>query len=290
MFTLAFSGLGTQWRILVDGDPPGEEVKKRVVKVDREFEARFTRFRDDSEVGKINLGGDGEYQVSDELARILRFGLKLSEDSDGAFDPKVATVLVAFGYDKNLELKPEARPEPPPGKIKLSGQRLTLSGGAKLDLGGWGKGYLIDRLYEFLLSQKIKYFLIDGGGDFRGTCKADGSAWRIALEHPLDPSLAIGVIKLKNSAFANSGVGKRKLGRFHHLIDPTSGNPVRNILSSHVAAKTAVVADGLATALLVSPKEMRSHLAALYQVEYLLLDEKMKPEKSAGFIGEIYNR
>lgn len=283
MESLKFSGLGTHWQILVDGHKISPTLEKEILAEASAFEQQFSRFVDESEVSQINRRGAGKYPVSDELKTILSFGLELMEKSAGAFNPGVANILSAYGYDNKLQLKPNASLKPVKGGISYSDNKLILTGKAQLDLGGWGKGYLIDRLYELLLANQQPYFLIDGGGDFRGTTKRSGQAWRIALEHPGDEQLALGVVELKNGALANSGISHRRAGNFHHLIDYKAARPARTFLSSHVLAPTATIADGLATALFVSPPLIRQKLARSYPIEFLLIDQYLQAQRSNNF-------
>lgn len=288
MQSIEFPALGTQFVILVDEEKSLVELKKKIRTLATDFENRFTRFRDDSEVGRINLAGEGEYKVSAELTELLRFGLTLRDRSRGAFDPQVGAILTAYGYAKGYRFQPEAKIKSTLGCISLAGRRLTIKGGAQIDLGGWGKGYLIDRIREILEDAGRKFFLVDGGGDFYGTTKADGSPWTLGLEHPLKHDEIIGLVNLAHSALAGSGVGKRKVGAFHHLIDMESKKPKSGVLSCHVQAKAAVVVDGLATALMLVSERQRLKLAADYRVEYALVKSDYTLEKSPGFSGEFF--
>lgn len=288
MQSIEFPALGTQFVILIDEEKNLGDLKEKVTHYAIGFENNFTRFKDDSEVGKINLAGEGEYEISDELARLLRFGLVLRAKSGGVFDPLVGAILSAYGYTKGYHFKPEAEIKSTFGSILLDGHRLTVKGNAQIDLGGWGKGYLIDRIREILEDAGRKLFLINGGGDFYGTTKTDGSPWVLGIEHPLKRDEIIGIVELKDGAFANSGVGKRKVGSFHHLIDIKSKKPRLGVLSCHVQAKEAVVADGLATALMLVDERDRPKLASDYQVEYALVNSNYTLEKSEGFNGEFF--
>lgn len=288
MRSIEFPALGTQFVILIDGEKSLADLGEKIIRYALNFENSFTRFKDDSEVGQINLAGEGEYEVDDELSRLLRFGLKLRDKSGGAFDPLVGAILSAYGYGKGYRFRPEAKIKPAPGGILLDGRRLIVKGNAQIDLGGWGKGYLIDRLREILEDAGRKLFLIDGGGDFYGTAKIDGSPWVLGIEHPLRHAEIIGTVKLKDGALANSGVGKRKVGSFHHLIDMKSKRPKTGVLSCHVRAKEAVTADGLATALMLVDEEQRPQLASDYRVEYALVKSDYTLEKSLGFDGKFF--
>lgn len=289
METFKFFGLGTHWQILCDGKKISRPLQEYILNESNKFEKRFSRFIKESEVSRINILAPGTFKISQELLEILKFGIELSKKSVGYFDPSLANILEAYGYNQNLDFKERIPAKlgkvvsSVPGFVSLKGNKLTLGGSAKVDLGGWGKGYLIDKLYNLLLKEGYENFLIDGGGDLRGTIKKNGGGWRVGLEHPTDPECAIGVIELKNKSLANSGVCKRKAGSFHHIIDPRTAKPTRGVLASYVLADTATVADGLATALLISPAKIRNELKKEYAVEYLLIDDQMRSEISEFF-------
>lgn len=284
MVKIKFSGLGTHWQIIVDDEILPDSLENEILNQATTFEKKYSRFLPDSEVSQINLQGSGEYQVSEELAQILKFGIDLSENSQGYFNPAIGKILTEYGYDKDLKFENKINLSTAgSGSIKLKNNKISLLGDVQLDLGGWGKGYLIDLIYDLLISHNVNYFLIDGGGDLRATSKKSGQSWLVALEHPLDSELAIGVVELKNSALANSGSNKRRVGNFHHLIDFHSGKPVNSFLSSHIFAPTATIADGLATTLFISPQEIREKLVQIYPIEYLLVTADLNMLKSEGF-------
>lgn len=284
MVKIKFSGLGTHWQIIIDDEILPNFLEKEILTQATTFEKKYSRFLPYSEVSQINLQGSGEYQISEELAQILKFGIELSKNSQGYFNPAIGKILTSYGYDKDLKFTDQVNLSTTRGSIKLKKNKINLIGDAQLDLGGWGKGYLIDVIYDLLISHNVNYFLIDGGGDLRATSKKNGQSWLVALEHPLDNEVAIGVVELKNSALANSGSNKRKVGNFHHLIDFHSGAPINSFLSSHIFAPTATIADGLATTLFISPPEIREKLVKIYPIEYLLVTNDLNMLKSVGFV------
>jgi thiamine biosynthesis lipoprotein len=124
-----------------------------------------------------------------------------------------------------------------------------------LDFGGLGKGWVIDRIVEFLISNGICRGIVDGGGDLRVWGE---KVWRIGLQNPYGEGLA-GVIKIKNQAVATSGDYENffihKTGKYHHIIDPITGYPAKSGLNSAtVISDSCAVSDGLATGLFVMGK------------------------------------
>ena len=109
---------------------------------------------------------------------------------------------------------------------------------------------------------RIHEHIVDASGDLR----TRGVQMTIALEHPLDPSKAVGVAELADGAFCASATTRRAWGDgLHHVLDAVTGLPTRSVLATWVLAPTALVADGVATALFLEPDPVfLSHSATAY--------------------------
>jgi thiamine biosynthesis lipoprotein len=276
-----FEATGTKWGILVDGDVPQGLFAELCAEVES-FESLYSRFKDDSIIGKLNVVGRlGEEQrvvVSDELGEMLRFGEELRELTKGAFDLNVAELLEGYGYDASyaFEMRKDLIEKERGfwGVEELYAKTfLWTKGYVSLDLGAFGKGRLIDKLADRLREREVRYYLVDGGRDFWGTEKSDGSAWRIALEHPFDANLAIGEFELKNCALACSGISQRKIKEFHHFMDLGRRAPISQPVGVFVSAKNAMTADGVSTAVAVSSESYWSVLMDKYGVRGAVVRE-----------------
>ena len=97
----------------------------------------------------------------------------------------------------------------------------------------------------------------------------------------------IGVIPIQNRSICASAGNRRTWGNFHHIISPKTLQPIKHILSAWIVADTALIADGLATAIFfTSPKKLQKY----YTFEYLLLFPDFHIEKSAGFHAELFTK
>jgi thiamine biosynthesis lipoprotein len=235
-------------------------------------EARFSRFRGDSELVRVNRAAGGSIDVSREFAEVLRLSIAGAAASSGAFDPTVHDALVAAGYDRDLdEVLAGARgalfPAVPCGRwreISLSGERLRLPAGVHLDLSGIAKGWAADRAAEDAMNAGLPWVLVNAGGDLR----IMGAAPRleVAVEDPEDPSAEILRLGLASGGLATSSVTKRAWGADrHHVIDPRTGAPARTeLLQATVWAPTVVEAEVLSIrALLEGSTAAASFPAAL---------------------------
>jgi thiamine biosynthesis lipoprotein len=132
------------------------------------------------------------------------------------------------------------------------GMGLTLNSGAQ--------GYITDRVADVLRAHGFDRMLVDMGEPRAISAKPDGSAWRVGIADPADPSRAIVTLDVVDKCVSTSG-GYGTLfdsaGTFTHLIDTRTGRTAPSLLGVSVVAATATQADGLATAMLMAPAERR---------------------------------
>lgn len=225
------------------------------------FDKKYSRFLPNSWLNTLkNAPGEKKLvPVDQEAQSLFAFGLKLEQLSNHHFTLNIADELSRIGYDEAYTLQEKQLSLAPKGRYWLEGKNLSMQDRVAFDLGAYGKGYLIDQIARFLQREGQRFFLIDGSGDFWGTTKKDGSSWNIALEHPLDTSLALGTFALRNQGFASSSPSRRKWGAFHHILDGVSGVPVQERLAAFVSAETATLADAFTTVLFVTPENLWTH-------------------------------
>jgi thiamine biosynthesis lipoprotein len=137
-----------------------------------------------------------------------------------------------------------------------------------VDLGGYGKGWLIDKLANDLKEHSIDHFLVNGGGDMYATSDASGEAIAIYLEHPTEVGKYLIETKLKNQGFAASSPFKRRWKSgdktYTHVV-AISDVPE---IATFVKADTATDADAFATVAMLWPE---ASLPALAQAESLAI-------------------
>lgn len=233
---------------------------------------RFSRFDENSELSNLNRNSGHSVVVSEEMFFLVERMLEFYKKTDSAFDPTIIGFLEAHGYDRNYDFSKLENTEKlekevqdllqkriPLDLIKLDKNKLsiTLQPGQRLDSGGIGKGYAID-CAAGKISQVTKNFLIDAGGDiFASGLNEKDRVWSIELKAGGSSGEIknVGLIDLENKAIAASGSWARRVGGFHHLIDPVSGKPaVRDFSTVFVLADSAMDADVWATALFVKPE------------------------------------
>ena len=141
-------------------------------------------------------------------------------------------------------------------------KKLTLPSGVQIDFGGIAKGYTSQAVMDIYQKHHLTGGLADLGGNIQVTGnKPDGSPWRVGIEDPADTSALLGILTLsEDSTVITSGGYERYLvdqdgKRYPHIIDPSTGYPVKNDLSSaSIICKDGALADGLSTSLCVMGK------------------------------------
>ena len=221
------------------------------------LEAVLSRFLPDSELAELNRAGrlDG---ASPDLVRVTQLALEARQRTGGRFDPTVHDALVAAGYDRTFEeigwggtvvVSPPARCL---GSVRVDAEasEIVLGPGVRLDFGGIGKGYAVDRACELLAP--FGPCLVSAGGDLA----VRGGSWPVGVE----TSLGTITLQLSSGALATSGSDRRRwntsTGRAHHLIDPRTGAPAEtDLLRVTAVGRTAVEAEILAKSLFLAGSE-----------------------------------
>lgn len=270
--TYEFEAIGTHWWLeRLDGGEFDDSIKETLGTYTAEFDQRYSRFRDDSLVTR--LAQDGVLRRAPaEMIEMLNFASKLYDDTQGVFSPLVGNALQNLGYGKLANATGLTSEK---SGLSWTKRTVNVKTGTILDFGGFGKGWLIDEYAKILRKHGVKEFIVNGGGDLYVEAS---EPIVFALEHPYDPSLKIGEIKIQKGALAASSTVKRAWKRggetYHHIIDPATGKPAEsNVVATFVCAHTALVADSLATVLIIRP-ELRWRLEQQYNAETALITKE----------------
>ena len=223
---------------------------------------------DSSEVSQINKNGKGS--VSETTGYLIKRSKEIYDSTNGVFDITIYPIMQAWGFPtENYRV---------PGKKelkKLRGlmgadhvlydekkQEVTLDKeGMKIDLGGIAKGYTSSKVMDIFKENGISSAVISLGGNVQTlNGKPDGSDWRVAVENPADTGSYIGVLSIKDKAVITSGGYERYFKQdgktYHHIIDPATGYPAENGLTSvTIVSDDGTLADGLSTSLFIMGKE-----------------------------------
>lgn len=256
-----FEAIGTHfWIEIFDeiSDKELETTKGRLELLSSYFNERYSRFRADSWISKLNR--DRIFKDPDEeFCFILNYGKKLYTESEGVFNLLIGHIIEARGYDATYSFRAVDGADMPSTcnpltDLSISKEEISLICG-NVDIGGYGKGYLVDKLSNDLKQHDVNHFLINGGGDMYATSDKNGEAIKIYLEHPTEDGTYLLETSLQNQGFAASSPFKRTWNHegktYTHIISDTHVPEI----ATFVKAKTAVDADAFATASLLLGEE-----------------------------------
>lgn len=229
------------------------------------FEAKFSRFRPDSVVSRINAAAGREWvHVDAETDGMLDLAADLHRITDGILDPTMLPLLRVWDWKTVHEKLPDndeikaARDLTGFGKIQRKpGQVFLPQAGMGLDFGGFGKEFAVDQLVSIARDHDIQDALIDLGRDlFAIGGNGRHPFWHVGLEDALRPGTCWGGLAVSDFAVAVSGDGLRRFEhngvRYGHILDPRSGWPVANGLRGvSVLAPTCLQAGIYSTAIFV---------------------------------------
>ncbi len=195
-----------------------------------------------SELTALNraiAGGERDIPVSAELAAILRDAQAIAARSDGLFDPAIGGMVALWGFhaDEYRPALPDpaalaalVRAKPRMADLTIEGDRVSSRNRAvQLDLGGYAKGYALDRAAAILRGLGVKNALINIGGNVMALGDKGGTPWRVGIQHPRAAAPLASIELADGEAIGTSGDYQRYFEldgrRYCHLIDPRSGRP-----------------------------------------------------------------
>lgn len=233
------------------------------------YEKIFSRTASDSELYQLNhreltpvAGTEDTFQVSDPLAELIRKGLYYSELSEGAFDIAIEPLTSLWDFTAEDPQVPEDRLiqealtkcDYHNVSVNDNNEVILKTEDTAIELGAIAKGYIADRLKDYLISQGVKSAIINLGGNV--LCiggKPDDSSFKIGIQKPFaDRSETIAVMDIKDKSVVSSGVYERCFEQdgtlYHHLLNPRTGYPYDNgLIAVTIISDESVDGDALST-------------------------------------------
>jgi len=230
------------------------------------YEKLFSRTLEGSEVYNINHSTDTTFTVSDELRDILELSLHYGARTDGALDVSIAPVSALWDFS-SLEHR-AAVPDTSAlenalslvdyKNISLKGNTLSFAKeGMQLELGAVAKGFIADRVKNFLLSKGVKSAIINLGGNILLVgSKPDGSAFRVGVQKPFEDreAVVVAICDMTDMSMVSSGIYERYFydesnNFYHHILDSKTGYPCGlELLQVTIISKDSATGDALSTA------------------------------------------
>lgn len=245
-----------------------------------------------SELSTINHAfseGESPVTVSPDIAHMIAEITKLSEQSNGAFNPAIGKLIHTWGFQSEAytprkidssSIANLVSKNPVMTDIIIKGNQVYSTNPAvQLDLGGYAKGYALDLGFAYLREHNVKNALINIGGNIIALGKHGDKPWRVGIQHPRQPN-AIATVQLPSGwAIGTSGDYQRffKLDgqRFCHIIDPTTGYPAQGTQSVTVlippAYNAGVLSDVASKPIFIAKPESRMAAAKALGIENFLI-------------------
>lgn len=237
---------GTLVEVSVYGEPK-PQAKQAVKAVMEEFQRLHNKLHawKPSELSELNgaFAQGKSKQVSPELATILRDATAISVQSKNLFDPAIGGLIRLWGFqaDTFKAVLPDERKvralvaeNPRMTDITLQGDTASSHNKAvQVDLGGYAKGYALDRAAVLLKKMGVHDALINIGGNVLALGSHGSRPWRVGIQHPRKPGPFATVELHDGEAIGTSGDYQRYFmvggKRYCHLIDPRTGQPAQGV-------------------------------------------------------------
>ena len=286
------------------------------------YELIFSRTNEKSELYKLNhrkdvsdgdFGTDGPttpypvsgtadtWHISEDLAALLSEGLDITRESDGAFDIAIAPLTSLWDFTAEDPEVPDdaaiqkALPLCSSDGVTIDGEDITLlSDDIRFDVGAIAKGYIADRLKDFLIKKGVKSAIINLGGNV--LCigsKPDGTPFKIGIQKPFaDRNETEAVMDITGKSVVSSGIYERCFKQdgklYHHILNPQTGYPYDNgLISVTIISDQSVDGDALSTTCFALGLEDGLKFAEKKGVQAVFITEDYELHYTDGFRDEI---
>ena len=286
------------------------------------YELVFSRTNEKSELYKLNHrkdtsdkdpNADGQttpypvsgtadtWHISEDLASLLSQGLSITRESDGAFDIAIAPLTSLWDFTAEDPKVPDdaaiqkALPLCSSDGVTIDGQDITLpSDDIQFDVGAIAKGYIADRLKDFLVKKGVNSAIINLGGNV--LCigsKPDGTPFKVGIQKPFaDRNETEAVMDITGKSVVSSGIYERcfKQGGklYHHILNPQTGYPYDNgLISVTIISDQSVDGDALSTTCFALGLEDGLKFAEKKGVQAVFITEDYELHYTDGFQDEI---
>jgi thiamine biosynthesis lipoprotein len=274
--TATFPALGTTALVVVDRPGAVDEATELLRAALEDIDLACSRFRDDSELSRVNAAAGEVVEVGELLTQALAVALRAAEMTGGDVDPTVGRAMDDLGYDRDFRLMERRGPswlvrvEPAPGwrsvLLDPRTRRVRIPRGVALDLGATAKALAADRAAATIAGAIGAGALVGLGGDIAVAGPAPAEGWPIrVVEDHRHPEAEGQTVAIRGGGLATSSTTVRRWtaghAEQHHIVDPRRGGPASEIWRTvTVAAPTCVEANIASTAAIVRGRDATRQL------------------------------
>lgn len=268
-------------------DGGSEEILDGCFTLAKTYENRFSKTIEGSDIWNINHADGQAVTVHEDTIELIRAALSYAEASGGRIDPSIGAVSALWDFSQeasavipSLEELQEALQHVDYHRITVTDTSVRLSDSkASLDLGFIAKGYIADRMKEYLVSRQVDSAIINLGGNVLTIgSKPDGTPFMIGVKQPFsssgEPALALPVTDcsvVSSGSYERCFVKDGKL--YHHILDTSTGYPVQTDLSSvTILSSSSMDGDALSTTcFILGYAKARSFIDSLENTEAVFI-------------------
>jgi len=272
-------------RLWHDDVARGEEIVEQVFAEAERIDRLMSTYKEDSQISEINrLAAQEPVVVGDELFHLIRRSLDISVLTLGAFDITYDSVGQHYDF-RNRQRPDDATVEAERQLIdfrlveldQAAGTVSFKQDGVRINLGGIAKGYVVERGVSILRSRGVQNGIMTAGGDSRLLGDRRGQPWMVGIRDPRNDGQVAISVPLEDEAISTSGDYERYFEegdtRYHHIIQPSTGEPAGGVHSATVFGPDAVITDALSTSVFVMGVDQGLRLiATLPDYESIVID------------------
>jgi thiamine biosynthesis lipoprotein len=250
-----------------DDKAKGEAAIESVFADMRRIDRLMSTWKEDTEISQVNREASTHpVKISLELFQLLQESVRYSELTKGAFDITYASVGYLYDFKKGVHPDQKAIDAALPGvnwrHMVLDPKTTTVffqRPGMRIDLGGIAKGHSVDKGIEILQKLGVTRAMVNAGGDTRIIGDRFGKPWWVGVRDPDHEGKTFLKLPLADAAFSTSGDYERYFDedgkRFHHIIDPKTGDSARKCRSVTVISGSATRTDALTKSVFIMGPE-----------------------------------
>lgn len=275
-----------------EAEPHARELINHVLQDFQSLHNRLHAWQQGSELYALNEAfakGQQPVQINGELANILQDASRLSQQSQGAFNPSIGHLIGVWGFQRDefspVKVEPEqiqklVSANPKMADIVISGNNAySKNPTVKLDLGGYAKGYALDMAANYLRKQGVKNALINIGGNIIAIGQHGEKPWRVGIQHPRKAGPIASLDLPDGWAIGTSGDYQRYFElngqRYCHIINPATGYPAQGIQAVTILVASSehagVLSDVASKPIFIAPQSQRAKAATMMGIQNVLV-------------------
>lgn len=260
--SLTMTGMYFDTVVTIEAWGADQDIMDNCADLCEHYEQLLSSHIESSEISAINRAAGQPVTVSEETAELIRMGCRFGELSGGKFDITIASASELWDFHDR------ENPRVPGGQelaeavshigyqcVQTDGCTVTLTDpDARLDLGGIAKGYIADKIKEYLESENIEHALINLGGNMLAVgSRYDGSDFRIGIQKPFEETgTLLASVQISDQSVVSSGNYERFFEKdgalYHHILDPDTGLPAdTGLYQVTILSESSAQGDALST-------------------------------------------